>query len=114
PTLGSTGSTRGRRSATMAVAGDILAEAGGDLGGEGPTGGRLDAAGPGDVDGELGRHPAGPAREQDDAVGQAGRLPHVVGDEHHGGTGALPDALHLVVEDVTGHGVESAEGLVHE
>src|SRR5438046_1669143 len=43
-TLGSTGSTRGRRSSTMAMAGDLLAQAGGDLGGEGPNGGRLDAA----------------------------------------------------------------------
>ena len=83
-------------------------------GGQGADGGRFDAPGPRDVDGELRRHPARPAGEQHDAVGQAGRLPHVVGDEHDRGPGALPDPLELVVEDVAGHGVEGAERLVHE
>src|SRR5205085_2156471 len=58
------GSATGRScsgSSTMAMAGDLLAEAGGDLDGERADRGRLDAAGPRDVDGELRRHPAGPA-----------------------------------------------------
>ena len=36
------------------------------------------------------RHPARPAGEQHDAVGQAGRLAHVVGDEEHGHAGLRP------------------------
>ena len=52
--------------------------------------------------------------QHDDPVGQAGRLPHVVGDEEHRAAGVAPDALELVVHDVAGHGVEGAEGLVHE
>ena len=78
------------------------------------TVGGLDAPGPIGVDDELRRHPAGSAGEQHDAVGQAGGLPHVVGDEQDRGPGLPPDPLELVVQDVAGHGVERAEGLVHE
>ena len=74
----------------------------------------LDAAGPGDVDDELLGHPAGPAGEHHDAVAEPGGLAHVVGDEQDRAAGLLPDALELVVHDVAGHGVEGAEGLVHE
>ena len=70
--------------------------------------------GRGDVDRELGRHPSRAARQQHDPVAQAGRLPHVVGDEQDREAAARPHPLELVVEDVAGHGVEGAEGLVHE
>ena len=45
---------------------------------------------------------------------EAGRLPHVVGDEQDRRAGLPPDPLQLVVHDVAGHGVQRAEGLVHE
>ena len=52
--------------------------------------------------------------EQHDAVGEPGRLPHVVGHEQHGEVALAPERLELVVEQVAGHGVERAERLVHE
>ena len=67
-----------------------------------------------DVDGELRRHPARPAGQQHDAVAEADGLADVVGHEQDRRAGRLPDPLELVVEDVAGHGVERAEGLVHQ
>jgi hypothetical protein len=75
---------------------------------------RLDAPGPLDVDVDGGGHPTRPAGEHDDAVGQAGRLAHVVGDEEDGEAAVAPQRLELVVQQVAGHGVEGAERLVHE
>ena len=54
----------------------IVAASVGDLG-------RVEAPRPLDVDGVLLDDPAGPAREQDDAVAEAHRLAHVVGHEDH-------------------------------
>ncbi len=68
----------------------------------------------GDVDVEGGRHPTGPAGQDDDTITQAHRLADVVGNEDHREVGLGPDALQLVVEEVPGDGVESPEGLVHE
>ena len=59
-------------------------------------------------------HPAGAGREEHHAIRQAGRLPHVVGDEHDAEVAIGPEALELGVQEVAGHGVEGAEGLVHE
>ena len=41
-------------------------------------------------------------------------LAHVVGHEQDGDTGGLPDPFELVVQNVTSHGVERAEGFVHQ
>ena len=57
---------------------------------------------------------AGAARQQHDPVAEADGLAHVVGDEHDREAGLLPQPLELVVEEVAGHGVEGAEGLVHQ
>ena len=62
----------------------LLTELVGHGGGERADLGRVDAAGPLDGDVEAGRDPARPRRHDDDAVAQAGRLAHVVGDEHDG------------------------------
>ena len=67
-----------------------------------------------DGDRELGDHPAGTAREQDDAVTESDRLADVVGDEEDAHPGLAPDPLDFVVERVAGHGIEGAERLVHE
>src|SRR5206468_3959614 len=56
----------------------------------------------------------GTGRHDDDAVGEKGRLGNGVGDEHDGLARLLPDAQELEVHELAGHGVESAEGLVHE
>src|SRR5438067_5465904 len=66
-----------RWASTTAMAGDLLAQTVGDLTSQLADGRRLDAAGPFDGDGELGGDPARAAREQHDAVGEAGRLAHV-------------------------------------
>ena len=95
------------RRTSSAAASVISAARRGHLGG-------VHAARPLDVDGELADHPAGPARQQHDPVGEAGGLAHVVGDEHDAEVPVGPQPLELVVEQVAGHGVEGAEGLVHE
>ncbi len=97
-----------------AMAAHLLPQPVGDRGGQLGDLGRVDAAGPVDVDRELVDHPAGPARQQHDAVAEADRLADVVGDEQHGEAALAPDPLELVVEQVAGHGVERAEGLVHQ
>src|SRR5215218_8101197 len=84
------GWTRPPRS-RIAMAAHLLAQALGDLTGESSDGRVLDAAGPGRVDPELLGHLPGAAREHDDAVAQAGRLPHVVGDEQDGEAPLLPE-----------------------
>src|SRR5437764_15130060 len=75
---------------------------------------RLDPAGAGRVHRELGDDPAGPAAQHDDAVAEAYRLAHVVGDEQDRQAGGGPPPLELVVEQVAGDGVEGAEGFVHQ
>src|SRR5581483_153746 len=62
--------------------------------------GRLDTTGPLDVHRELGRHPAGPAGEEHDAIAEPGGFTRVVGDEQHREAAVAPDALQLVVQDV--------------
>ena len=52
--------------------------------------------------------------EQHHPVGQTGGLPDVVGDEQDREVPLAPEPFGLVVEQVAGHGVEGAEGLVHE
>ena len=56
----------------------------------------------------------GAAREQDDALAEAGGLAHVVGDEDDRASGRAPDPLELLVQEVAGDGVERGERLVHE
>ena len=63
---------------------------------------------------EVGDDPARPARQQHDPVAEADRLADVVGDEEHGQARVPPEPFELVVEQVTGDGVEGAEGLVHQ
>ena len=75
---------------------------------------RLDPSGARDVDGELGDHAARAARQQHDAVAEPDGLAHVVGDEEDRQALLAPEALDLVVQQVAGHRVERAEGLVHE
>ncbi len=86
----------------------------GDLPGQGRHRRGLDSAGAGDVDVERGRYPAGPRGEHQDPVGQPDGLAHIVGDEEHGEAAVAPEALELGVEQVSGHGVQRTEGLVHE
>src|SRR6266508_1920831 len=97
-----------------AMAAHLLPQPVGDGVGERCHLGGLDAAGPGRVDRELGRHPPGTAGQQHHAVTQADRLAHVVGDEDHGQAGGLPELLELVVEQVAGDRVQRTERLVHE
>ena len=59
-------------------------------------------------------HPAGPARHDDDPVGERDRLREVVGDEDDRLVARLPHAQELRVEGELGVGVERAEGLVHQ
>ena len=71
--------------------------------------------GRGDVDGELGRHPPGPAGQQR----RRGRPRRTASrtlwvTKTTVSRGPRPDPLELVVEDVAGHGVERAERLVHQ
>src|SRR4051794_622507 len=66
---------------STAMAAHLLAQAVGDLRGQARHLGGVDAAAPRDVDRELGRHPAGPAGQEHDAVTEAGGLADVVGHE---------------------------------
>src|SRR5262249_44306160 len=69
----SSGSRASRRGAsTTAMAGDLLAQMVGDLTGQLADGGRLDASGPLDLDGELGCDAPRTAGEEHDAIGEAG------------------------------------------
>src|SRR5262245_60595178 len=97
----------------MAMTGHLLPQDGRDHAGEGGDVRRLKATRTVDVNDELGRHATRPTGEDQDPVGQAGRLPDVVGDEQDGGPGLLPDPLELVVHDVARHGVQRTERLVH-
>src|SRR5580765_2957584 len=67
-----------------------------------------------EIDDELLGHATWPAGQQHDAIAQADRLAHVVGHEDDGQPALPPEPLQLVVEEVTGHGVEGPEGLVHQ
>ena len=58
--------------------------------------------------------PAGPGRQQDDAVGERQRLAQIVGHEQHGLLLALPDIQQHLVHVELGVGVERAERLVHQ
>ena len=62
---------------------------------------------------DLGHSPR-PGGQEHHAVGEAGGLADVVGDEQDGEAAVVPDPFELVVEQVAGHGVEGAEGFVHE
>src|SRR4051812_10550457 len=53
-------------------------------------------------------------REEDHAVGEAGGFANVVGDEEDRLLAGLPDLLHVTVELLASHGVESGEWLVHQ
>ena len=86
----------------------------GDVGGERGHLATVDASGPFDLHRELGGDAAGPAAQQHDAIGQAGRFAHVVRDEDDREARRQEDAFKLVVQKVAGHGVERAERLVHE
>ena len=57
---------------------------------------------------------AGPGRHDDHAVGEEDRLGNRVGDEHDGLPRLPPDAQQLEVHELARHGVERAEGLVHQ
>ena len=67
-----------------------------------------------DIDLELVDHPARARREQHDRVGQARRLPDVVSHEQNRERAIDPQPLELVVQQVSGHGVECTERLVHQ
>src|SRR5699024_9265765 len=102
------------RTSDSGMAQDLLAQSIGDAGGLLGDRGRIDTPGPLSVDGELLDDSAGAAGQQHDPVAQAHGLTHVVGDEEDRQPFLPPDPLQLVVEDVAGHGIECAEGLVHE
>ena len=51
---------------------------------------------------------------EDDGVRQLQRLAHIVGDEDDGLLQLLLEVLHLVLQNLPGHGVQGAEGLVHQ
>ncbi len=62
----------------------------------------------------LGDGRARPDRHHGDAVGEQDGLGDVVGHEHHGLTGALPDRQEHCVHAAAGQRVERAERLVHQ
>ena len=64
--------------------------------------------------GKISVDASGPAREQHDAIAEPHCFAHVVRDEQNGRAGRAPQGLELVVEPVARHGVERAEGLVHQ
>ena len=74
----------------------------------------VDVARAGEVDRELVLDPPRVRREEHHAVAQADGLAHVVGDEEDRLPALRPDPLEVAVELLAGHGVERAEGLVHE
>ena len=51
---------------------------------------------------------------EDNDVGQIQSLRHVVGDEDEGLVQLLLEALHLLLQGAAGHGVQGAEGLIHQ
>src|SRR5207237_10015318 len=91
------------------MAAHLLAQSLDDVTGDTGDLGRLEAPGPVDLDRELGDHPAGAAREHEDPIAEAHRLPHVVGDEDDGDARVGPYPLELVVEEVARAGVEGTE-----
>src|SRR5262245_25958669 len=97
-----------------AMAGHLLAQPSGHLGGQFGDAPVLDATRSRQVDVEGGCDASGPAGQQHDPVAEAGRLAHVVGDEQDRGAGRPPDRLQLVVHGVARHRVERAERLVHQ
>src|SRR5918994_6795014 len=101
-------------SGVVAMAADLLTQLVGDRGGQVGHGMRLDPAGAGDLDGELGHDSYRPAREQHDPVAQTHRPAHVMGDEQDREALLAPEAFDLVVQQVARHGVEGTEGLVHQ
>ena len=66
----------------------------------------LDPSRPRQIDDELLRDPTGAARQEHDAIAEAGRLADVVRHEQDCLLRRLPDPLELVMEDVAGHRVE--------
>ena len=51
---------------------------------------------------------------EDDGICQLQRLAHVMADKDDGLAQLLLDVLYLVLEDLTGHGVQGGEGLIHQ
>ena len=54
------------------------------------------------------------AVHKNNGVGQLQGLAHIVGDEHNGLVQLLLQALYFVLQVLAGHGVQGAEGFVHQ
>src|SRR4051794_28075961 len=102
------------RRRSLAMAADLLVQFAGDLRGERAHVRRLDGPRLRDVDPPLANHPARPGAHQHHALAQAGRLAHVVRDEHDRQALLLPHPDELLVQHVAGDGVERGERLVHQ
>ena len=68
----------------------------------------------GQFDRELALDAAGTEGQKNDAIAEANRFANVVGHENDGASGLAPDALQLVVQQVTSLGVEGGERFVHQ
>src|ERR1700722_3491627 len=67
-----------------------------------------------EVNPEFADHPPEPAAQQHHPVTQPDRLADLVGDEHDAQLAAPPDPLQHLVQQIPGHRVQRAEGLVHQ
>jgi hypothetical protein len=70
--------------------------------------------GPRQPDGEVLLHLAGPARQDDDAVGQEDRLIDIMGDEQHRDLVVFPDLQQQFLHHAARLCVEGPEGLIHQ
>src|SRR5437660_709817 len=75
---------------------------------------RIKTARPRQVDADLVRDPAWPARKNEHPAAKADRLPGVVRDEEDGEPLGAPQTEQLLVEQVAGDGVERCERLIHQ
>src|SRR6266508_6743150 len=101
-------------SVTVAVAVRLHLQAVGDLARDERNVGRVESSWSRKFDVDLVRDPARAAGEHQHAVAKADGLPWVVGDEQDGQARLGPDALDLVVKEVTRDRVEGAKRLVHQ
>src|SRR5690625_252846 len=95
-------------------AGDLLAQ-GPELGGCAQLlAGQLAAVVGRDLHRQVEHHPPGPGRHDQHAVPQHDRLVDAVGDEEDGLVPLAGDGEQVVLQLLTGQGVQRPEGLVHE